>query len=267
MRSEMPEMLKALPLHSAAAGTAALRRIAIRTLWPVSNPRQTALANFPQRGYPQAMNPKLAVVTLVALVWNCLAFCGEIHDAAAAGDLEKVKALLKENPDLVSSKDDKAGETALHFAAVKGNKEVAEFLLTKRAEVDAKEIDGETPLHLAAEMGHRDVVELLLTNKANINATNRDGYTPLHAAALAGHKDVVELLLAKKAKVNAKNSNGNTPLHLAAFNGFTDVAELLVANKADINAKNNNGQTPLDEAGRTRQTNVIEWLRQHGGHE
>jgi len=26
------------------------------------------------------------------------AFCGEIYDAAKAGDLEKVKALLKDNP-------------------------------------------------------------------------------------------------------------------------------------------------------------------------
>ena len=42
---------------------------------------------------------------LVALVWSSLAFCGEIHDAAKDGDLEKVKALLKDNPDLVNSKD------------------------------------------------------------------------------------------------------------------------------------------------------------------
>ena len=62
------------------------------------------------------MNPKLPAVTLVALVWSCLAFCGEIHDAAEDGDLEKVKALLKANPDLVNSKDTN-GMTPLHFAA------------------------------------------------------------------------------------------------------------------------------------------------------
>ena len=38
---------------------------------------------------------RLAAVMLVALAGSSLAFGGEIHDAAKAGDLEKVKALLK----------------------------------------------------------------------------------------------------------------------------------------------------------------------------
>jgi hypothetical protein len=55
------------------------------------------------------MNWKLLAVTLVALAWGNLAFCGEIHDAAKAGDLDKVKALLNANPNLISSKDTNAG--------------------------------------------------------------------------------------------------------------------------------------------------------------
>ena len=39
-----------------------------------------------------------------------------IQDAAAIGDLERVKVMLKDNPDLVSSKDF-SGQTALHWAA------------------------------------------------------------------------------------------------------------------------------------------------------
>ena len=57
--------------------------------------------------------PRRAAVMLVALAWSSLAFCGEIHDAAKDGDLEKVKALLKDNPDLVFSKDND-GATPLH---------------------------------------------------------------------------------------------------------------------------------------------------------
>ena len=87
-----------------------------------------ALANLRQTDYSQSMNRKLVAVTLVALVWSSLAFCGEIHDAARNGDLAKVKALLKENPDLVSSKDDD-GTTPLHQAAIGGHRDVAEFLL------------------------------------------------------------------------------------------------------------------------------------------
>jgi len=90
----------------------------------------------------------------VTLAWCSLAFCGEIHDAAKAGDLEKVKTLLKDKPGLVLSKDDKYGLTPLHLAAFSGHQDVAELLLTSKAEVNAKDNLGLTPLHMAALGGH-----------------------------------------------------------------------------------------------------------------
>jgi hypothetical protein len=57
----------------------------------------------------------LLIITLVTLACSIPAFCGEIHDAAETGDLAKVKALLKENPALISSKDN-FGKTPLHIA-------------------------------------------------------------------------------------------------------------------------------------------------------
>ena len=69
----------------------------------------------------------IAIVTMVALAWGYLAIGGEIHEAAKRGDLEKVKALLKENRALASSKDN-TGRTPLHLAAQKGFKDVAELL-------------------------------------------------------------------------------------------------------------------------------------------
>ena len=222
--------------------------------------------------------PRLAIVTLIALVWSDPAFCREIHDAARDGDMAKVKALLKENPDLVLSKDNIDGGTPLHMAASGGHKDVVELLLANKAEVNAKSYNnGGTPLHWAVSRGHKDVVELLLANKAEVNATangsityvplafqnavkagdmakiqalqkgdpdlipSKDykSITPLHVAAGSGHKDVAELLLANKAEVNAKNNNGGTPLHWAASRGHKDVVELLLANKAEVNAKDN----------------------------
>jgi ankyrin repeat protein len=177
----------------------------------------------------QSLIPLRAAPTLVALValaWSTPAFCGAIHDAAQDGDFGKVTALLKDNPDLVSSKDD-YGSTPLHLAAYEGHKDVAELLLAKGAEVNATDIDGSTPLHLAAYEGHKDMAELLLANKANVNARDNKGQTPLHEAAVKGYKDVVELLLANGADVNAKAGNGATPLHWAAFNEHRDVAEFL----------------------------------------
>jgi len=93
------------------------------------------------------------------------AYCGEIHDAAGNGDLAKVKALLQANPDLVSSKDD----------------------------------DGLTPLHWAAMRGHKDIVEWLVAHNADINAKNKYGATPLKLAELSGHDDVEKLLHGTKS--------------------------------------------------------------------
>ena len=206
---------------------------------------------------------RLAAVTLVALAWGNLAFCDEIHDAAKNGDLEKVTALLKSNPDLVSSKDYN-GDTPLHLAALKGHKDIAELLLVNKADANAKNNHTQTPLHWAAD---REVAELLLTNGAGVNAKDDFGDTPLHDAASNGHKDVAELLLANKANVNAKNSIGWIPLHYAAQGGYKDLVGLLLANRADVNAKNNDGETALYWAVSQGHKDVAELLRQHGGHD
>jgi ankyrin repeat protein len=122
---------------------------------------------------------RLTAVLLIVLGWNIPAFCGEIHDAAKAGDLAKVTALLKEHPELVSSKDE-SGWTILHWAAIEGHKDIAELLLAKGASVNAKSNDGRTPLHMAAEWGQKDVVELLLANKVDVDAKDVMGMTSLH---------------------------------------------------------------------------------------
>jgi len=210
--------------------------------------------------------PHRVAVTLAALAWGSFAFCGEIHDAARDGDIASVKGLVKTNPDLVFSKDNYGG-TPLLWAAMKGHKDVVEFLLANKAKVDAKANDDTTALESAAVFGHKDVVELLLANKADVNAKNNLGTTPLHAAADKGYVDIAELLLANKADVNAQDNIGLTPLHYAAGYGHKDVAELLLANKADVNAQDKQGATPLRLAVFKGQNEVAEFLCKYTGHD
>src|ERR1035437_9720990 len=250
--------------------------------------------------------PRRAAVMLAALALCSLASCGRnhdvgrIHDAAQRGDLKKVKAILKDNPDLVFSKD-AVGATPLHYAAIWGRKDVVKLLLAHGAEINAKDNLGRTPLWQASDYkdekdvaelllahgaevnakdnfggtpflvaGNKQVAELLLAHGAEINVQNNNGMTPLHWAAVEGHKDVAELLLASKVEVNAKDKDGQTPLHWAAtarFGENKDVVELLLDNKADVNAKDKEGMTPLHLAVENRHNDVAELLRQHGGHE
>lgn len=71
---------------------------------------------------------------------------------------------------------------------------VAELLVAKGSDVNAKTRAGYTPLHYAARRGYYNVVDLLLEKGADINAKTEDGRTALDCARAANHADVVELL-------------------------------------------------------------------------
>jgi ankyrin repeat protein len=203
---------------------------------------------------------------MVFVASSGLAFCGEIHDAVRNGDLKKVKALLKKDPDLVSSKEAARGFTPLHIAAANGYRDIAEFLLAHGADVNAKNNDGWTPLYIAANYGQGDIAGLLLAGNADVNAKDEDGRAPLYIAVYEGHKDMAELLLTHGADVNVRKNDGLTPLHVAAYQGHKDVAELLLAHGADVNARSKAG-SPLEAAEAGKHNDLVELLRQHGARE
>mgnify|MGYP000480537135 FL=1 len=72
--------------------------------------------------------------------------------------------------------------TPLHYAAIRGHKEIAELLIAKGADVNAKNSVGQTPLQFAAGYGHKEIAELLIDNGADVNVKDDDGETPLDFA-------------------------------------------------------------------------------------
>ena len=196
------------------------------------------------------------LLCLAGIAWSSIASCDEIHDAAKAGDVKKVQALLTAKPDLVNAKTTDWGVTPLFFAA---NKDMAELLLSKGADVNAKDNYWFTPLVYAVSSGNKDVVELLLSKGAEVNVKNMNDaeYTPLLSAARSGNKDIVELFLAKGLDVNAKDKYGNA-LANAASSGHRDVVELLLSKGADINVKDGLGRTVLFNAAESGSKDVVE---------
>ena len=112
-------------------------------------------------------------------------------NAAAVGDLVRIKSLIAAKEDVNAKTDDAI--TALMVASHKGHADVV-ALLTARADVNAKNNNGETALIWAVWGDHAEVVEALLAAGADVNAKTKDGRTALKIAQVAGHTGMVKLL-------------------------------------------------------------------------
>jgi ankyrin repeat protein len=158
-----------------------------------------------------------------------------VADAAMDGDREAVRALLKQGADVNARQGD--GFTALHWAARKGDADLATLLVNGGASVAAATRLGRyTPLHLAAEIGSAPVIATLLEAGADANAPTLTGTTPLMLAAGSGNTAAVEALLDAGARPNAAETDrGHTALMFAASANRADVVRLLVKRGADPN--------------------------------
>lgn len=75
----------------------------------------------------------------------------------------------------------------------------AGVLIEAGADIEAKNNKGQTPLHTAVMRGDKEVSLFLVAKSADINAKDNDNFTPLHYAIFFGHKTLAGLLVEKGA--------------------------------------------------------------------
>jgi ankyrin repeat protein len=158
----------------------------------------------------------------------------------------------------------KATATPLHYAALCGIHDVAEFLVVEHSQdVNAQGFDNkETPLDVASRSGHADVAQLLLEHGADAEA--HDDYhesTPLLLASQWGHVEVARVLLERGTDMEVRDGNNWTPLMVASFFGHVEIARVLLEYGADVKATGMLNQTPLYHAQREQ---VARLLLKHG---
>src|SRR5689334_10845950 len=79
------------------------------------------------------------------------------------------------------------GGDAVVEAAMSGNRDAVKSLLKDGADVNTAQADGMTALHWAAQKGDVELAKVLLYASANVRATTRiGGYTPLLIASRNG---------------------------------------------------------------------------------
>jgi ankyrin repeat protein len=179
----------------------------------------------------------------------------QIFDAIQAGDVERVRAHLAENPSAGSARneaglsavlaaqyrrDDAAVEAILsagpHLdvfdaAAVGDCERLAALLDAEPSLVNAFASDGFFPLGLAAYFGRPEAVRLLLERGADVSATARNPMKvqALHAAVAGRSREAVRMLLAAGADPNAEQHGGWTPLMASQQHGDDDISADLIA--------------------------------------
>ncbi|HEY0763029.1 MAG TPA: ankyrin repeat domain-containing protein [Pyrinomonadaceae bacterium] len=152
-----------------------------------------------------------------------------VFEAAATGQTERVRALIKDNPELVNS-----------FSP-----------------------DGFSPLSLAVFFGQPETVDALLAAGAEVNAPSRETMklTPLASAMATAQNEIARTLIQHGANVNAKGESDLTPLHTAAARGNIEAVTLLLEHGADINATTTDGKKPISYAEERNHPEMVEFLK------
>ena len=173
----------------------------------------------------------------------------------------------KSNPEPLPNPADYAGNTPLHDAASAGDLAALTALLRGRHPDAQRDCAGLTPLHVAAIHGQIAALETLLAAGADPATRDKADTTPLVAAARHDHVAVIDLLVAHGADVNTANNFGVTALHVAALNHKLAAATRLLHHGANANAALGGelpGVTPL---ALTQHPALRKALGQHGATE
>ncbi|CAL1158928.1 unnamed protein product [Cladocopium goreaui] len=130
----------------------------------------------------------------------------ELLSAIANDDAEQMSIILQRSPSCVIE----SVGSALHVAAMYGSIACTEHLLQESCELNCEDKDGHTPLHYAAVEGDPEILQMLISARADLYSTTRDtrarlmsgglvidmagGRNSLHLAAENGNSEAAEVL-------------------------------------------------------------------------
>lgn len=174
-------------------------------------------------------------------------------DAAAAGDISALRALL-ETSEIDLNARDSGGRTALMAATYANQPEAVDLLLRAGADVDLQDNMLNNPFLYSGAEGLMEILKL--TNEAGADPAlrNRYGGVAIIPAAEKGHLDAVQYLLEETdVDVDHINDLGWTALLEAIILSdggpvHQEIIAELIAHGADVTIADGEGVTPLQHA-------------------
>ena len=157
-----------------------------------------------------------------------------VADAAQQGDAQIVRTLLQQGEDVNAAQSD--GLTALHWAALNNDLEMAKLLLYAGATVKpTTRVGSYTPLHLASRSGYHEVMKAMLDAGADPNKLTATGVTAMHFAAQSDAPEAIRVLAEHGGDLNMVDGFfQRTPLMFAAVKNATKALEALVELGSDL---------------------------------
>ena len=166
-----------------------------------------------------------------------------IFQAARDGNFDRVQELLESDPVLLNATDAEK-YTALHWACIRGNWEVAGLLIDNGADLNAVGGDGGTPLQWAVHHDNVDIVKKMIRRGAQLNRQNQWGMTELHTAIWRGNINVVACLLDHGSDPMIRTKEGWTAMHYAYRSGHDDIIALLQQRGISTDVQDDQGRYP-----------------------
>lgn len=148
-----------------------------------------------------------------------------IFDACRKGTVNDVASIYKNNPNSINQVNE-AGYIPLILACYHGNEEVVEFLVDKVDDINGSSDYG-TPLMAAVVKGNFNIVEMLLNKKADTYIADVNGTTALHYAILFNKPEIVKLLVKAGAKSDIKDGRGQSAMDYAVLKNDEQLLKLL----------------------------------------
>lgn len=174
----------------------------------------------------------------------------ELVEAAKAGNLAKVKALLQSGAP-IEARDD--GLAPLHHAARCGHREVVKALLYRGAQVNAPVFtsrtvaQGRTPAIEAASHGQLATLRCLAEHGAVLHDPGSVGIDAVMAAATGGNVAVMQYLVEEKAlPCDEIGKDGFTPLYKAVEKADLSIASYLLERGANPDKPGKGTPSPVE---------------------
>jgi ankyrin repeat protein len=200
--------------------------------------------------------------------------------AIEIGDVDRLRALIDADADVLREPISTHRRTALHVAAMVGKTDMVQLLLERGANPNTRDRgDHAYPMHFAAELGYLKIVQLLADAGGDVRGggdthglgvlgwatcfgqtrhdvaqflLERGATHTIFSAAAMGDGDAVRQIVEQDptslTRFMSPWENQRTPLHLAVIKNQHAMVELLLELGADPYLPDKNDQTPLQLA-------------------